>query len=119
MTKIDSNLSRSDFTVPVQGLNRSLWAFLGAIALALVLVSLLSGCAGETTVSDPCDTAYVECVSVCPENQVPGATAYDSCEASCRAEHTLCEAPPPPHVPVCIVVSGGRYECDGVLAGRP
>lgn len=62
-----------------------------------LVLACLTGCAGEVT--PDCDNLLVECVASCPENLAPGATARDSCEAGCQAEHSLCVVPIPFAVP--------------------
>ena len=66
---------------------------------SLLASCLLAGCYGEAeperSREEACKLAYDDCVAVCPENLAPGATARDSCLASCSAEHSLCVVPPP------------------------
>lgn len=77
-----------------------------------LVLACLAGCAGEVTTD--CDTVLAECVAACPENQAPGATARDACEAGCQTEHSLCVVPVPEYATSCLMhPDNASYVCNG------
>jgi hypothetical protein len=85
---------------------------------AMSVLILLTGCAwqGGDVDESPCGKALTVCLSECPVDVGSPTAARSICVDDCNADQAACEAPPTPavHIPVCIVVAGGTYECDGV-----
>ncbi len=64
-----------------------------AAPLLLALAVLAVACTGQVAsapAADPCADAALVCYDTCPVNEGPGATAADSCRASCNGTLSAC-----------------------------
>ena len=93
--------------------------FLNRLRGVPLVLACIGACAcsvqgGQVTETpDPCAEVAEVCLSSCPENLAPGATAKDSCEASCLGSMSACHEHP--FAEHCFMAPDqASYYCDGV-----
>ncbi len=60
------------------------------LVLACLAASACTGQVASDPAADPCADAALACYDACPANEAPGATAADSCRASCNGTLSAC-----------------------------